>query len=303
MPSIEKDSKGRVDYRALWARWWPLLLGLAAVFFSSWVRFAVLVWPEPEYSHAPLVIAMAGLLAWRRRAAFAAAPATNWSGARALLCYGPSALFYVFAVWVQSGLLETVAEILLLAGALAQMGGLMLVRAMAVPMILLLLSAPLPGNAIASATNELKQWVSASAESLLYAAGFPVARSGVTITIGSYRMLVAEACSGMNSLFSLAAVGLFYLFLVPRARVWQTALVATAIMPLAITANVIRVMILVLITYYLGDEAGQGFLHEFAGFSMFLTALLGLVGLDAVLNRLGRSKSNRTAPLDSVEHG
>lgn len=267
--------------------WWPLVLGVAIVFLASWLRFAIRVWPEPEYSHAPLIICMALYLAWRRRSVvYEAAP--GWSASRSLLFYVPGVALYVFGVWVRSGFIETIAQIVLLAGALSQIGGLGLLRAMAIPMLLLLLSAPLPGNVIAAATGSLKQAVSASAETLLYAAGYPIARSGVMLTIGAYQLLVADACSGMNSIFSLSAVGLFYLFLVPRPYAWQGIVLVLAIIPMAILANILRVIVLVLITYHRGDEAGQGFLHEFAGIVMFVISVLGLFALDQTLRVVGK---------------
>jgi len=59
-------------------------------------------------------------------------------------------------------------------------------------------------------------------------------------------------------------------------------------LPIAFTANIVRVMILVLITYHLGDEAGQGFLHGTAGMVLMLVALVCFFALDAVLARLLR---------------
>jgi exosortase/archaeosortase family protein len=60
-------------------------------------------------------------------------------------------------------------------------------------------------------------------------------------------------------------------------------LLALIIMPISFTANVIRVMVLCLITYHFGDAAGQGFLHGFAGLVLFLSALLLITGVDRVL--------------------
>jgi exosortase len=103
------------------------------------------------------------------------------------------------------------------------------------------------------------------------------------ISIGQYQLLVADACSGMNSMFSLSALGLLYLYLL-RHRNWaHTALMLLAILPIAFAANVIRVCALVLITYYFGDEAGQGFAHGATGMVLFIAALSLLFGLDRVL--------------------
>ena len=53
--------------------------------------------------------------------------------------------------------------------------------------------------------------------------------------------------------------------------------------PLAIAANFLRIIILVLMTYYISEEAAQGLAHELVGMGMFILALLMLLGLDAVL--------------------
>ena len=54
-------------------------------------------------------------------------------------------------------------------------------------------------------------------------------------------------------------------------------------MPISFTANVIRVIVLTLITYHFGDEAGQGFFHGFAGMVLFLSALMLIIGVDSML--------------------
>jgi len=58
---------------------------------------------------------------------------------------------------------------------------------------------------------------------------------------------------------------------------------AVLIVPISFTANVIRVITLTLITYYFGDEAGQGFIHGFAGMVLFTTALLLIIATDSLL--------------------
>jgi exosortase len=147
---------------------------------------------------------------------------------------------------------------------------------------------PLPGILIDALTGALKRNVSEVAEYLLYAAGYPIGRSGVTLMIGPYQLLVADACSGLHSLYSLTALGLLYMYLIKHASLWRNVLLGAAILPIAIGANIIRVIFLVLVTYHLGDEAGQGFLHGFAGIVLFLVALILLFVLDGALGLLWR---------------
>ncbi len=73
---------------------------------------------------------------------------------------------------------------------------------------------------------------------------------------------------------------LFYIYLL-HSTSWRYALFLTCwILPIAIMANIVRVMLLVLITYHPGNEAAQGFLHNTAGMMMFVIALLGIFGVD-----------------------
>ena len=93
-------------------------------------------------------------------------------------------------------------------------------------------------------------------------------------------MLVAAACAGLNSLISLTALGLFYTYIRHRSSFVYMVFLSICILPISIIANLVRVLLLLLITYHFGEAVGQGFFHEFAGVSMFATALLCIFGLD-----------------------
>lgn len=147
----------------------------------------------------------------------------------------------------------------------------------------LLFMVPLPGFLVDAATGPLKQNVSIIAEHLLYAFGYPIGRSGVTLTVGPYQLLVADACSGLHSMFSLTAMGLLYLYLMEHKSWLRNGILIASILPIAFAANVVRVMVLVLVTYHFGDEAGQGFIHDSAGIVLFVVALLFLFALDGLL--------------------
>jgi exosortase B len=142
---------------------------------------------------------------------------------------------------------------------------------------------PLPGPLVGMLTMPMKMAVSWATEHLLFAAGYPIARSGVILQVGQYQLLVADACAGLQTLLTLEALGLFYLNVVRHSSAFRNVALALLIIPISFTANVIRVITLSLVTYYLGDAAGQGFLHGFAGIVLFITALLLIIGVDAFL--------------------
>ena len=66
----------------------------------------------------------------------------------------------------------------------------------------------------------------------------------------------------------------------------HNCIILLSLIPIAFIANIARVLFLVLVTYYLGDEAGQGFLHKFSGMMLFLISLLLVFVIDAVLARI-----------------
>jgi exosortase/archaeosortase family protein len=72
-------------------------------------------------------------------------------------------------------------------------------------------------------------------------------------------------------------------------------MIALAVIPIAVFSNFIRVLILILITYYLGESAGQGFLHDFAGLTMFSAALLAVFVIDSIFTRLLHLRSAKAA--------
>jgi exosortase B len=168
--------------------------------------------------------------------------------------------------------------------------GTVALRAMWFALFFVIFMIPLPGFFVDALTNPLKRHVSEIAEHLLYAIGYPIARSGVTLTIGPYQLLVADACSGLHSLYSLSALGLLYLHLMRHTSFIRNAILAACILPIAFGANIVRVMFLVLVTFHLGDEAGQGFLHGFAGMVLFVAALLLLFVIDGALGLVLKGK-------------
>ena len=277
-----------------WRGWWPLALGIVVLLAASYVRFWTGPWSEPGNDHAPIIVAIAMFLAWRQRDAFAQAAPGRRTWVPALLL-GTGIALFLLGVRTRIATFEALSHVPLLAGALWLAGGRTLVLRLWFALFFLLLSVPIPSQLLALATGDLKQFVSSASVEAMYRLGYPVGHDGAVLTVGHYRLLVAEACAGMNSIISLSAIGLFYLYLVPPKRLWTLALSLLSILPIAILANVVRIILLCLITYYLGDEAGQGFLHEFAGLAMFALALLLFVSLSALLSLVGRPVPDRGA--------
>ena len=126
------------------------------------------------------------------------------------------------------------------------------------PLVYLAFSLPPPDSVVAAVTQPIKIAISEGAVSLLHSFGYPVASTGVQIQIAQYELLVAAACAGLNSIVTLSALCLFYVYLRHRSNPVTFVFVCLAVIPIAMFANFVRVLILILITYYLGEAAAQG---------------------------------------------
>jgi len=181
------------------------------------------------------------------------------------------------------------------AGVLLAMRGTRALRAFWFPLCFVAFMLPLPGFFVDALTGPLKQHISEIVEQLLYTAGYPIARTGVMLTIGQYQMLVADACSGLNTMFSLSALGLLFMYLTARASVLHNLIMLASILPIAFIANIVRVLVLMIVTYHFGDEAGQGYLHGAAGIVLLMSALSVLLMLDAVLAWIFKPRNRKPA--------
>lgn len=265
------------------ARFLPLLLALLFYVPTYW-DMAQGLWRLEEHSHGPLILLVVVWLFWRGRAAclWCTKPARFAGGFFLVL----GLLAHVLGRALSIPLLELGSQLPVLAGILLYTGGWQLLRHFRFALGFLLFMLPLPGSLVDTITAPLKLWIAVRAEELLYFAGYPVARSGVVLSLSQYRLLVADACSGLYSMIFLGALGLLYVHLAERTRRLHNALLLAAILPVALLANLMRVLFIVLVTYHWGDGVGQGPLHEMAGLGVFVLALLLLVALDTLLLKL-----------------
>ncbi|MDP1864097.1 MAG: exosortase B [Thiobacillus sp.] len=278
--------------------WWPIVLGLLVLYVPTYWMLAHGLWNSDDYAHGPIVLVVTLFLIWQQRAVFMVGDGNQPTRVEvtfgwALLVLG--LLAYALGRSQDILLFEVGSQIPVILGALLITLGTKAARSLWFALFFLLFMVPLPGFVVDAATGPLKQYISVIAEQVLYAAGYPIARNGVMLTIGQYQLLVADACSGLHSMFSLSAMGLLYLYLMERTSTARNLIIMAAILPIAFAANIVRVMVLILVTYHLGDEAGQGFLHGFAGIMLFVVGLLFLFALDGVLGLIFPDRPRRQA--------
>ena len=264
--------------------WWPVLLGLLVLYVPTYYSLSTGLWNSEDQAHGPIVLMVTLFLIWQNREHFQR-NATHLSRpilGGALLTFG--LLCYVVGRSQDIILLEIGSQIPVLMGVLLITRGLPTLKAMWFPLFFILFMIPLPGVFIDAVTLPMKMAVSYVAEHILFWFNYPIARSGVILQIGQYQLLVANSCAGMHTHISLEALGLLYLNLVKHDSLFRNISLAILIIPISFTANVIRVIVLTLVTYYFGDAAGQGFVHGFAGMLLFVVALVLIMSVDTLLS-------------------
>ncbi len=268
-----------------WLReWWPVLVGLLALYIPTYHSLSVGLWNSEDQGHGPIVLMVILFLIWKNRAHLH----HNSENLNRPLLGGFLLALGLFCYVVGRSqdviLLEISSQIPVLIGILLITRGIPTLKAMWFPIFFILFMIPLPGVFIDAVTLPMKIAVSYVAENILFWFGYPIARNGVILQIGQYQLMVANACAGMHTLISLEALGLLYLNLVKHDSLFRNISLAVLIIPISFTANVIRVIVLTLVTYYFGDAAGQGFVHGFAGILLFAVALTLIMSVDSILH-------------------
>lgn len=268
--------------------WWPLLGGLLVLYIPTFYGLLTGIWQTEEQAHGPIILILSLWLIYRQlpamleKSRLATPSYMGWVGmALAMGMYILGRSQQILAMEIFSFVLSLASVLLLKRGSTA-------LGVLWFPFFFMLFMIPLPGPLVSMLTMPMKMAVSFATEHLLFMVGYPIARTGVILQIGQYQLLVADACAGLQTLLTLEALGLFYLNLIRHTSVFRNVALALLIIPISFSANVIRVIVLSLITYYFGDAAGQGFLHGFAGMVLFITALTLILSIDSLLQWIVR---------------
>jgi exosortase len=155
-------------------------------------------------------------------------------------------------------------------------------RAVLFPWIFLLFMIPIPAIVLNQITFPLQLLASKAAAVSLPLLGVPVLREGNIIQLPAMALEVAEACSGIRSLMSLATLAIIYGYLL-EPRISIRVILALASIPIAVLANSLRIIGTGLLVQYWDPDKAQGFFHEFSGWVIFVVSLVMLFLLHRVL--------------------
>lgn len=275
--------------------WWLIAtsLALTGLAFYPTLLWLAMTWRGSSYyGHGFFVPLISAFLAWRiaRRADI---HETGQRDAPRSFAVGTLGIAiglgtHLLALARKAYLLSSLALILVLAASALALAGPRTLRRQAFPLAFLLLMLPLPW--LEAATPPLARWVTAAAARMAQALGLQVIADGARLELPGGTLAVGTPCSGMNSLVALLTLAVLYAFLVQGPWVARSAIVALAL-PIALLANLIRICLLIILAYYVGEEVALRYFHDWSGFMLFAISVMLLLALGKCL-RCDRIRSD-----------
>jgi exosortase len=230
-------------------------------------------WNDPNFSHGFFVPLFAGFVIWQERHRLAAVQLRpSWSG---VLILGFGLCVLILGQMGAEIFLSRFSLLIVLAGLIVLFLGWRFFRAVLFPWAFLALMIPIPAIVFNQITFPLQLLASKVASTTLPWLGVPVLREGNVIVLPAMALEVADACSGIRSLMSLATLAVIYGYLM-ESKASVRVLLALASLPIAVAATSLRVVGTGLLVQYWDPDKAQGFFHEFQGWLMFVASLVML---------------------------
>ena len=269
-----------------------LLILLLALLYKSIAFKLVTDWYElPDFSHGFLIPFFVAYILWHKRSTLARTPLRpSWAGLPLVLL---GLFLLMVGVFGADLFFSRISFVVLACGLVWSLAGLPMLREVRFSLFVLVLAIPLPTLIFNKITFPLQLFASNLASFFLPLAGVPVLRDGNVIQLPAMQLEVAEACSGIRSLLSLFTLAVIYGYLLeenPRRRL----LLALSSIPIAVAANVARIVGTGLCVQYWNPDKAVGFFHEFSGWLMFLVSLT-LLYLVHQLLQIGSKRQRGTA--------
>ena len=263
--------------------WWgsAVVCALTVGLYAGTIADMVRDWRNlPNASHGFLIVPIALYLAWRKRDRLARLPRVASPWGIPLIVVAVAML--LAGRWSEVEFIPPLSLMVLLGGYGLHFLGAAAMRELAFPYAFLLFMVPWPDLLVEFISFPMQLMSATYAAMLIGLLGIPAARSGVDIALPHVTFSVAVPCSGMNSLVSLLALAALLAYM-SQGALWRRWALFAAGAPMALLANVLRIVCILLIGTLWGQKAAEGFFHGFSGIALFLAALLGLLALARAL--------------------
>jgi len=232
------------------------------------------------YSHGYLMLPLALWLSWRKREVLQVVPVEpTWRGLSLLLTG-----LVLFSIGRKADILfaQGLSFLLVVAGSIYTLKGKAVLKELAFPIGILFFMIPLPYLLLDPIGFPMKEFAAATSSSLLQAFGVPIFQDGVYLYLPNYLLVVEDVCNGLRSLISMMMVGTVMAYILLPSITDRIILTAVSI-PIALGANILRILLTAVLGFYVSGEFAEGFLHEFSGLFVFLVSLGALMGVERIL--------------------
>lgn len=180
----------------------------------------------------------------------------------------------LFTVVVPIPFMADLALLTAMAGLFAVLFGTLALKRYWFAFFFLIFMIPLPVALYTRIASPLQLLASRVAATVMNASGVPVLREGNKMTLpGGTQLFVAEACSGVRQLTGFLALttAVAYLSLRP---VWYRVVVILSAFPIALSANIARVILTGFVMHFLNPQYASGAFHTLEGLLMMGFGLL-----------------------------
>jgi exosortase len=282
---------GVPDRRWDWLAWCIVLVCLLGFLYAS-ILLGLMAqwWSDPDYGHGFFVPLFSAYILWRQRSRILSTESCP-NNFGLLVTIGSICLLFLGSLGAEL-FVSRISLLFLCAGLILFLAGWKALRAIAFPLAFLSFMIPLPAIIYNEIAFPLQLLASRLASTWLELVRVPVLRDGNVLVMSNYSLEVVEACSGIRSLVSLVALAVAYGYLAER-RKWVRLALAVVMVPSAILTNAIRIAIAGVSAHRFGPLAAAGFLHEFSGWLLFVTALGLLFVAHAILRWPGKPGTSR----------
>ena len=286
--SLPQGNTLSASSRRDWLPYAAIALLLVVLYHRVAVKLVYDWYTIPDYSHGFLVPFFAAFLVWDKRKVLKATPIKQtWSGIILIIF---SIMVLILGVYGVELFTARMSFIFLLTGLIATFFGWTMVRELRFPLLVLVLAIPFPAILFNRITFPLQLLASRIASDILPLLGVPTLHEGNVIELPVMKLEVAEACSGIRSLMSLFTLAVFYGYFLEKTTK-RRVILALASIPIAVTANVARIVGTGLCVQYWDPDKALGFFHEFSGWVMFIVSLACLYLVHRAMRLISPAKA------------
>jgi exosortase len=245
--------------------------------FLFLLYFPVLKWlvqswlHNPYYSHGFIVPVISGVIFWRKMRSLSEIDSSRLVGFL-ILIFGTG--LHIYGVILHFYFLSAISFLILLCGLILYFKGKKVLWKLAFPIVFLIFMIPPPF--LNSLISELQSLSTCASTSVLNLIGIPVIRTGFEIHLREATFVVAMPCSGMKSLVSLLFLSSLLAYIL-KGSLTRRVMLFLLTFPLAIAANILRIVFTILVANCIESETTISFFHDFFGFLFFIVSLLLLV--------------------------